>query len=151
MECNPEYKALYHAGIKEYFDQDQAELVPEEELNNGDVFYLPHHYVLKDSSTTKLRVVFDASCSSNNGKSLNDCLMVGPKLQPDLLDILIRFRCHKVAFIADIQKMYSQVKLNYEDRDYHRFLWREDSQDVVFDYRMKVVTFGVNSSAHHAQ
>ena len=43
---------------------------------------MPHHCVLKDASTTtKLRVVFDASAKTTTGLSLNDCLMVGPKLQ----------------------------------------------------------------------
>uniref|UniRef100_A0A1B0DP93 Peptidase aspartic putative domain-containing protein n=1 Tax=Phlebotomus papatasi TaxID=29031 RepID=A0A1B0DP93_PHLPP len=39
------------------------------------VFYLPHHAVFKaDSSTTKTRVVFDASCKTTSGVSLNQIL-----------------------------------------------------------------------------
>ena len=61
------------------------------------------HAVCKDSSsTTKLRVVFDASAKSSNGISLNDILMVGPTLYPSITDILIRFRSYKVAISADI-------------------------------------------------
>jgi len=41
-----------------------------------------------DSSTTKLRVVFDASAPSSTGKSLNNILRVGPTVQSDLLSIL---------------------------------------------------------------
>ena len=41
--------------------------------------YIPHHSVMKESSTTPIRIVYDCSCKqSNNSPSLNDCLMVGP-------------------------------------------------------------------------
>ncbi|XP_018309970.1 uncharacterized protein [Mycetomoellerius zeteki] len=54
-------------------------------------FFLPHHDVIKDSSsTTKLRVVFNGSQKTNLGISLNDCLHIGPKLQTELTDIIIR-------------------------------------------------------------
>ncbi|XP_024884898.1 uncharacterized protein LOC112462775, partial [Temnothorax curvispinosus] len=60
---------------------------------DGPVFYLPHHGVVKsDSTTTKLRVVFDASAKDLNGVSLNDVLRSGPKLQTDIVVILLRFR-----------------------------------------------------------
>jgi len=103
------------------------------------------------SSTTKLRVVFDASAKTSTGVSLNDCLLVGPKVQEDLIDILMRFRMHLISFSADIATMYRQVTLNPHDRDYHRFVWRTDPNEEVQDYRMTKVTFGVASSAYHAQ
>lgn len=37
----------------------------------------------ESSSTTNLRVIFDASAKTSTGYSLNDCLMVGPKVQDD--------------------------------------------------------------------
>ena len=59
---------------------------------------MPMHSVIKESSTTtKLRVVFDASAKSSTGISLNDTLQVGPTINPSLTDILIRFRKSKVA------------------------------------------------------
>lgn len=59
--------------------------------------YLPHHGVLKEvSSNTKLRVVFDAFAKNNKGVSLNDTLPIGPVLQDDLIDIIIRFRTYKI-------------------------------------------------------
>ena len=92
----------------------------------GKSFYFSHHYVFNNSSTTtKLRVVFDGSAKITSGTSLNDRLMVGPKIQKDLFRILIRFRMHPVALSADIAKMYRQVQLDKEDKDYHRLLWKE--------------------------
>lgn len=51
----------------------------------GTYYYIPYHAVFKESNTTtKLRVVFDASMKSTSNVSLNDILMVGPVIQPDL-------------------------------------------------------------------
>lgn len=52
---------------------------PDENIFNS--VYVPHHAVVRESSsTTKLRVVFNASCKTRNGTSLNDYLLIGPKL-----------------------------------------------------------------------
>ncbi|XP_037807964.1 uncharacterized protein LOC119601236 [Lucilia sericata] len=52
-------------------------------------YFLPHHGVFKeDSTTTKLRVVFDGSSHVEGRKSLNEELLPGPALQNDLPTIL---------------------------------------------------------------
>ena len=57
-------------------------------------FYMPHHGVLKEtSSITKLRVVFNGSEKISNGVSLNYILMTGPKVQDDLFDIVQNSGC----------------------------------------------------------
>ena len=151
---NQQHRQSYHQCLDEYLTLGHAESVPEPDMKKSveETFYLPHHFVLNEaSSTTKLRVVFDASCKSSTGVSLNDKIMIGPKLQSDLYDILIRFRIHPVAMIADIGKMYRQIYLHPEDKDYHRFLWRNDPGDPVQEFRLTTVTFGVASSSHHAR
>ena len=103
----------YSALIQEFIDLGHLEKVHPGEINNSPNFYLPHHCVLKqDSTTTKLRVVFDASAKTTTCFSLNDCLLVGPKLQDDLFKILVRFRFFKIALSADVAKMYRQVELD---------------------------------------
>jgi hypothetical protein len=63
---------------------------------NSTEYYLPHHVVVKESSsTTKVRVVFDGPAKTTTGISLNDILMVGPTVQQDLFSIVMRFRTHK--------------------------------------------------------
>ena len=115
------------------------------------VFYMPMHSVIKESSTTtKLRVVFDASAKSSIGISLNDTLQVGPTIYPSLTDILIRFRSFKIAVSSDISKMYRAVELSPSDRDLYRFVWRRDSSTPLSDYRMTRITFGVAASAFAA-
>ena len=44
----------------------------------------------------------------------------------NLCGVLMRFRLHKIAIIADIEKAYLQLQLNEEDRDVTRFLWIKD-------------------------
>ncbi|KAH9637857.1 hypothetical protein HF086_005515 [Spodoptera exigua] len=72
-------------------------------------FYLPHHGVIKlDSTTTKLRVVFNASSKSSSGKSLNDLMCCGPNLQKDLMTLILNWRTYKYVMTADIEKTYRQ-------------------------------------------
>jgi hypothetical protein len=105
------FKTVYAKVIEDYFRQGHAEQVPANELDNP-CYYLPHHGVTKEeSTTTQLRVVFDASAKTSNQKSLNDLLLIGPKIQSDLYSILLRFREHKVAFTADISQMYRQIQI----------------------------------------
>ncbi len=81
------------------------------------------------------------------GVSLNSTLMVGPTVHPPLVDVLVRFRKHRVALMADISRMYRAVCLTDSDKDLHRFVWRESPNETLKDYRMTRVTFGVSASS----
>ena len=142
----------FQAVIQEYLDLGHAEPVPPHFLTTTkESYYLPMHGVVKASSTsTKLRVVFDASAKSSSSLSLNDTLLVGPTLHPNLDEILFRFRTYRVALTGDISKMYRQVQLSEPDRQLHRFLWRAQPTEPICDYQMNRVTFGVASSPHLA-
>ena len=107
LNANPELKMEYLAFIQEIVVLGHIELVPENESDNLNCFYLPHHCVHEpDSTTTKLRVVFNASAKTTSGRSLNDCLRIGRKLKDDLFSILVRFRFFEIAMIADSSKLY---------------------------------------------
>ncbi|XP_044010158.1 uncharacterized protein LOC122853802 [Aphidius gifuensis] len=115
----PELKSEYYKVMQEYLDLGHMSPVSDDSEHK---YYLPHHAVIKkSSSTTKVRVVFDASAKSNNNKSLNDILMT-----------------------ADIEKMYRQILLHQDDRAYQRILWRVGDQIKTFE--LNTVTFGVTSS-----
>lgn len=69
----------------------------------------PHHYVLKeDSLTTKLRVVFDGTAAASSVYSLKDVLLPVSVIRSKLLQILVRFRCHRVAIKGNIYKLFRQ-------------------------------------------
>ena len=93
------------------------------EIDNGPSWYLPHFPVVReDKETTKVRIVYD-SAARYGGVSLNDTMLLGPKLQQDVFDVLLRFRSNPVALVADLTEMFSQVTMAEKVRRYHRFLW----------------------------
>lgn len=58
---------------------DMTEVQADKIQSEFPTYYLPHHAVMKpDSTTTKLRVVFDGSAKTTSGLSLNDVQHVGP-------------------------------------------------------------------------
>ena len=125
--------------------------VPDTELSKSK-WYLPHFPVLRpDKDTTKTRIVFDASAKYEE-ISLNDRIHLGPKLQRDLFDVLLRFRRFPVAIVRDIAEMYLRIGILPEDKPYHKFLWRGTNQNRTPDvYEFDRVVFGVNSSPFQAQ
>ena len=105
------------------------------------------HLVYKSSSTTtKVRPVFDVSAKSSTGVSLNDTLLVGPTVHPPLINVLVRFRWHRIALTADVSKMYRAVEFVKSDREFHRFVWRSEPDGSLKDYQMTRATFGVSAS-----
>ncbi|KAF0739485.1 Integrase catalytic domain-containing protein [Aphis craccivora] len=121
-------------------------------LAEGDgQYFIPHHAVQKvETGELKLRVVFDASAKCHSGVSLNQCLLVGPKLQQDIVDVLVGFRIHRVAFTTDICKMYRQIEVLPQYRRYQYILWRDSPQVSVKEYILNTVTYGVNSAPYLA-
>ena len=145
--------AQFQTVVQEYLTLGHAQKATPSDLCTpvGRNYYLPMHAVYKaSSSSTKLRVVFDASCPTSTGVSLNDILSAGPTLHPNLDQILIRFRKHRVAVSADIGKMYREVLLSEPDRHLHRFVWRSQPDQQLETYHMTRVTFGVKSSPYLA-
>ncbi|XP_038113822.1 uncharacterized protein LOC119767919 [Culex quinquefasciatus] len=148
--ANPELQKMYADFMHEYEALDHMEEVVDD-ASAGIKYYLPHHAVLRpDSTTTKLRVVFDASCATSTGVSLNDGLMVGPVVQDDLFNTVIRFRFHRYALVADIAKMYRMVRIAETDRPLQRIVWRKSPTEPVRTFELKTVTYGTASAPYLA-
>ncbi|KAJ0179564.1 hypothetical protein K1T71_005276 [Dendrolimus kikuchii] len=143
LEKKPKLYQDYRNVIEEYLELGHMKSVDKEHLENPKAVYLPHHAVVReDKLTTKVRVVFDASCKGVNNVALNDNLLVGPKLQQDLRHLLMRWRTHKICIIADVVKMYRQVRVANEDIDYQRILWRIKPNQEMHHYNLLTLTFG---------
>ncbi|XP_055543505.1 uncharacterized protein LOC129729050 [Wyeomyia smithii] len=138
---NPHLKLEYHAFLREYLESGHMTLI---ENPPNDAIYLPHHCVVKESSsTTKYRVVYDAAAKTTSGLSLNDILM-----QDSLVDILFRSRFPLIVFTGDIKQMYRMIKL--ADCVYLCIVWRWDSNEPVQAYRLNTVTYGTTSASYLA-
>ena len=93
--------------------------------------------------------MYDASAKTREGPSLNSCLYTGPCLLPSIVDTLIRFRYHKSALLADVEKAFLMISVSPCDRDVLRFLWLDDiskNNPRTVTYRFCRVVFGVTSS-----
>ncbi|XP_057302253.1 uncharacterized protein LOC130636526 [Hydractinia symbiolongicarpus] len=156
LKNNPELLRNYNSILKEQLEQGIIERVTNDDCTKRQVHYLPHRPVIRDDKpSTKVRMVFDASSKSVGLSSLNDCLYAGPSLTEPLYNVLLRFRSHKVAFIADIEKAFLQISLHPTDRDFVRFIWFKDLHNLseqnietaeIGIYRLSRVLFGVSSS-----
>ncbi|XP_049292694.1 uncharacterized protein LOC125768703 [Anopheles funestus] len=140
----------YRKFMREYLELGHMAVVPAGELHKVR-YVIPHSCVIKpDSTTTKLRVVFDASAKSSSGISLNDLQAIGPVIQPDLLHIWLYFRTQTVVVTADIAKMYRQVWVAEPDTWMQCILWREKTSDSAQMYRLRTVTYGEAFSSYLA-
>ncbi|XP_062704225.1 uncharacterized protein LOC134286608 [Aedes albopictus] len=147
LEANPEKKRMYHQFIEEYVRLHHMREIGPDEADDQPQYFLPHHAVMKlDSSTTKLRTVFDASCRSKSGLSLNDLLLPGPTIQDSLVKIIMRFRFHQFVVSADIEKMFRQILVHPSDQPLQRIVWRDDPDSPLKTFQLCTVTYGTNSA-----
>ncbi|XP_075158009.1 uncharacterized protein LOC142231279 [Haematobia irritans] len=137
---NPALREQYIDFMREYDRLGHMQQIPANKVivADGKLFYLPHHPVLGE----KIRVVFDGSFQDSNGISLNNTLHIGPSIQRDLFSVCIRFRFKRYVFSADIVKMFRQILVNQEHRDYQRIVWRENPNEVLKHYHLCTVTYG---------
>lgn len=140
---DPVYENRFRAAMEKTFDEGYAVRLKPEELGSDPANYLPIFGISKKGSA-KVRIVFDAAAKFK-GKSFNDRVHPGLVLQNSLPRIIIRFREGEVAWAADIQAMFSRIRLRREDWKFHRFLWPERDGSVSI-CEMRRLTFGVSCS-----
>ena len=131
--------------MQEYLDLNHMELVPMEKIDKSDVYYLPHSAVFHNN---KIRIVFNASMKSYNGLALNDTLYVGQKLQQDIISVITRWRFYKVVFTCDIVKMFRQIIIHADDRDWLRIVY--DFGYGLQHYRLNTVTYGTSPASYQS-
>ncbi|XP_068148343.1 uncharacterized protein [Drosophila tropicalis] len=158
LRTDASLKNAYVGTINEYLELGQMERVTSRASKTGnpalggvDHCYLPHHPVIKESSsTTKVRVVFDGSSKTSNGKSLNEILAIGPKLHVHLQGIMLNWRGLKWVFMADVEKMYRCINIPTDNARYQRILWNPDTSDYVAEYACTTLMFGTSSAPYLA-
>lgn len=151
LKSNVKYSEAYFKFMKEYEDLQHMQRIKDmdAELLQPN-FYLPHHGVWRESSTTtKLRVVFNGSSLTTSGISLNEILHTGPKLQTDLFNVIIWFRQFRYVFSVDIEKMYRQINVHSDDWKFQRIRW-STSEDSLQSFDLTTVTYGLACAPYQA-
>ena len=154
LHKHPQLLQQYDAIIQEQLQRGIIEKIVTESEEGPIKHYIPHHPVITPlKSTTKVRVVYDASAKTKQDhKSLNENLYRGPIILPDLIGLLLRFRLPPIGVISDIEKAFLNVGLQAKDRDVTRFLWLNNTgSNLINDenlqvYRFCRIPFGIISS-----
>ena len=128
-------KGLIRDGLLEEYSKEWNDMIQRgviRELSNEEmdswessgnpINYCSHHAVLKDSKSTKCRIVTNSSLA-HNGTSLNALMAKGPNAISNLLHVLLRFRSKPFLVIADLSKAYNSVKTGEIECHLRRFLW----------------------------
>ena len=148
----PERLQAYNEAMQKMLQNQEIEEVKEtkEDCQNPrrNLYHLPHSAVVKEERlTTNVRVVFDGSAENNDGISLNSQLLEGPALQQDIAALQILLRLKKYVIIGDISRMFYNIYLQEEFRDYYRFLWNFDTDaEEPKVYRFRSITMGAKDS-----
>ena len=88
----------------------------------------------------------DGKASFKKRKSLNDCILKGPKLLNELILVVTNFRKYRVAIAGDIKEMFLQIGLFPEDSKYHRFVFNFPGQDLMLVLEALAHVFGNRGS-----
>ena len=102
-------------------------------------------------AATPLRIVFNASSCPAGGKSLNDCMHVGPSLTQKLHNTLLKSKENPVVVISNISKAFPRILVDEDHSKYTEFVWVTMGRAELACYQSKVVIFGVCSNPYILQ
>ena len=144
---DPAFKERVFREIEKFYETGVAieiNSVDDDDSIEKPRWYLPLHVV---ELRGKTRVCHDARAATD-GISLNDLLVGGPNLMNSLMDILMRFRQWKIAFMCDIKAFFHQIRVHPDDADLFRFFWFKDRtlREAILNLFLSHV-FGSQSSS----
>lgn len=146
MERDPALAEKYKAFIKDYIDSGHMIPAPPAPTDPSKSYYIPYHAITK----RKFRFVFDSSCDTSSGVSLNDLQLSGRWLQDDLCRLFIRFRFRKFAVTADVVQMFRQVWVHKSQWNFQRILVRLDPNGPIMEFYIVVIVWGMVCATHNA-
>ncbi|XP_028969039.1 uncharacterized protein LOC100907922 [Galendromus occidentalis] len=144
LSATPERYERYNSELLQFVADGFAREIDPAESNPPTTYHMPHHEVVNSSG--KWRIVFDCSAKDRGGTSLNEHLIQGPNLNPELITPLLRFRTNRVAISADIAKAYMMLAVHEEDQASFRFIWKGPGDDDTRTFQMTRVTWGASPS-----
>ena len=110
-------------------------------------YWIPWNIQFKDSISTPIRPVLNASSTTSTGLSLNDCLAKGTPDLVELLSVMLDWQMGKSAFCGDISQFYPTIKLIPNHWQYQRILLRRnlDPTGELLEAVLVKLGFGVQS------
>lgn len=95
------------------------------------------------------QLVFD----TDSGTSFNDILAKGTNNMNKLLEIIIRWFSHPIAFQTDVQEIYNTVKLIEQEWCLQRYIWQSelDITKLPVEKVIKTLIYGVKSSGNQVE
>lgn len=114
IKDNPVAKKFLQDFFEDYLKCGHMQRAPPPPADDSRTYYAPYHMLMG----RKPRVVFNCSCKSDSGVSLNDLQLAGARLQDDLQMIFMRLRLHKYGLVADVEKMFRMIGVHRDDWDY---------------------------------
>ncbi|GFV69646.1 DUF1758 domain-containing protein [Trichonephila clavipes] len=114
---NKQFKDNFLNFMNEYLALGHMREISQKRDDKTPNCYIPYHMVINEkSTTTKCRVVFNASSKTKKW----------------------------VAFAADIEKMYRQILISDEDCKYQRIVWRATPSDSLKSFELTTITYGTS-------
>ena len=98
-----------------YLAKGYVRILGVNEVYEQNVFYLPFFTVVKEGSSTPVRIVWDCA-ASYFGRSLNSEIMPTPNCLQYLFTVLLRVRKFPYVVMSDISEMFLKVRLDPKDR-----------------------------------
>ena len=96
------------------------------EVNTEEGTFLPLTMALKEgSSSTPIRLCYNASYRGRQGVSLNDTMLTGSSHNVSIQQLMFHLRLAPVLHVADVSKAYQAVHVSPQHQKYLRILWRE--------------------------
>ena len=66
-------------------------------------------------------------------------------MQDELFNVIFCFRTQKIAFIANVEKMFCQILFHPEQRDLQRIVQKENMHEEMRTFKLNTLTYGTIS------
>ena len=123
-------------------------------LENAPVsYYIPWNLQFKESISTPIRPVFNASSNTSSGLSLNDVLAKGVPDLVKLLSVMLDWQMGLSGVCGDISQFYPTIKLVPEHWCFQRILLRQDldPEGNLLEAVLVKLAFGVQSVSSQSE
>ena len=144
LQRKPLWQEKYNKTLLKDLEKNYVKPLEMQDPQPDRIWYLPHHPVGNINKSRKVRRVANAA-SKFRGQLFNPNLLTGTDPLNNLFGVLMRFREHLIAVLADIEGMFMQIAIHQVDQSALRFLWLADNQIKRY-YQFTRLIFGANCS-----